>query len=246
MEKKELDKIIERHQHWLDEDRKGWEKMKADLSGEDLPCADLHEAELSGADLSGANLSGANLSGADLSEANLCWANLRGADLRGADLSGADLSNAKLEGADLSNAKLFWTYLADAVMDEDTALDGVIYNATTAFFNPCCPEEGSFVAFKKAIMFSRNEKVIVKLQVPDNAQRSSATSRMCRVSEAKVVSITSLDGKKSFKKAMADYEKSFIYEVGKKVKVDNFDPCRWHECAPGIHCFITRDEAVNY
>lgn len=25
-----------------------------------------------------------------------------------------------------------------------------------------------------------------------------------------------------------------------------FDDNRWKECAPGIHCFITRNEAVNY
>ena len=44
--RKELEKIIENHQHWLKEDCDGWENMRANLSG---------------ADLYGANLSGANL-----------------------------------------------------------------------------------------------------------------------------------------------------------------------------------------
>ena len=55
LSQEELDKIIEQHRHWCNEDCEGWEGMKADLSG----------ADLSGADLSGANLSCAVLSGAD-------------------------------------------------------------------------------------------------------------------------------------------------------------------------------------
>lgn len=267
MNQKELDDIIERHQHWLNEDCKGWEKMKADLSRKDLSSADLSEADMYRADLYGADLSGANLRGANLSHANLNGAYLRDADLSGAylsytDMYGADLSGAKLtganlsgtnlsstnlSGADLSHANLREANLANAVLDDGTALVEVIYDEATAFFKPCCPEKGSFVAFKKACMYSNDgNKVIVRLQVPDKAQRSSATSRKCRVSEAKVVSITSLDGKKSFKKAKAFYDYTFVYEVGKTVKANDFEPCRWKECAPGIHCFITRDEAVNY
>ena len=71
----ELDKIIEQHKHWWNEDCEGWEGMKANLC-----CADLR-----GADLRGANLRGANL----------CCADLRGANLRGADLCGADLCDAE-------------------------------------------------------------------------------------------------------------------------------------------------------
>ena len=66
----ELDKIVEQHQHWIKEDREGWEDMKANLRGADLRGADLSEANLRGADLSWANLSGADLSGANLSEAD--------------------------------------------------------------------------------------------------------------------------------------------------------------------------------
>ena len=95
MTQEELDKIIERHQHWLKEDCEGFEDMRADLSGADLRGADLSRADLSWADLSGADLSGADLRGADLRDADLYGANLLGADLRGADLRGADLSDAE-------------------------------------------------------------------------------------------------------------------------------------------------------
>ena len=172
------------------------------------------------ANLSGANLSGANLSGADLSGANLRGANLRGADLRGANLSGADLSWAK-------------------------DLDIVQYNEKTSFFAIQCPESGAFEAYKKA-MRTGGGAAIVHLLVPSTAKRSSATSRKCRVSEAKVLDITSIDGKEELTEAMSQYDNSFVYRKGDTVKVDNFCEDRWNECAAGIHCFITRREAVNY
>lgn len=80
----------------------------------------------------------------------------------------------------------------------------------------------------------------------EDSLRSSATSRKCRCSKAKVLSITSLDNKKSFDKTESDYDKNFIYEVGKIVEVKDFDKNRWDECSVGIHFFITREEAVNY
>ena len=69
MEQKDLNEILERHKHWLDEDCEGWKKMRADLSGADLRGANLLGADLYKADLSGANLLGADLCRADLSEA---------------------------------------------------------------------------------------------------------------------------------------------------------------------------------
>ena len=105
MTQEELDKIIERHQHWIKEDCEGFKDMRADLSdanlsGADLRDADLRDANLRDADLRDANLSGADLSCANLIEANLSYANLRGANLRGANLSGANLSGADLSCAD--------------------------------------------------------------------------------------------------------------------------------------------------
>lgn len=157
----------------------------------------------------------ATLSGADLRRANL-----RRADLSGADLSWADLSGADLRGADLRE---------------------VIYNENTAFFALCCPEEGSFIGFKKA------GGKIVKLQIPKSAKRSSATTRKCRCSKAKVLSITEIDGSDSgITEVCSDLDERFIYKVGETVSVSDFDENRWNECSTGIHFFITRDEAVKY
>ena len=87
----------------------------------------------------------------------------------------------------------------------------------------------------------------MELLVPSEAKRSSATSRKCRVSKAKVLSIKSIDGKEDFEKAIAQYDNSFVYEVGQIVEPKNgFEDNRWIECGAGIHCFITRKEAELY
>ena len=226
MTQEELEKIVQQHQHWLKEDCEGWEDMMADLRGANLRWADLREADLSGADLRGADLSGANLS-----EANLSEANLRGANLRGANLSWADLRGANLRGANLSEANLRGA----------ENLDSVKYSVQTAFFAIGCPEKGAFTAFKKC------GKYIVELEVCADAKRSCATSRKCRVSKAKVVEITNLDGTPSDVTMVAsDYDINFNYAVGEIVEEPKFEENRWIECARGIHCFITRQEAVNY
>ena len=209
------------------------------LEDANLEGANLRGANLTGADLTGANLRGANLSDAILTGANLTGANLTGADLRVANLRGADLSYADLKGADLTRANLKGVNLTRAnLIDAD--LTDVKYNHTTSFFALQCQEKGSFIGYKKA-----NDK-IVELLITEDAKRSSATTRRCRCSKAKVLSITSLDGKENFKKVNSDYDIDFVYEVGKVVEVKNYDENRWKECAPGIHFFVTRDEAVMY
>ena len=117
----------------------------------------------------------------------------------------------------------------------------MIYNENTSFFALQCPEEGSFIGYKKA------SGKIVKLLIPEDAKRSSATSRKCRCSKATVLSITNLDGSETGEKSVkSDKSIDFIYKVGKEVKVKDFDENRWNECSTGIHFFITREEAVQY
>ena len=179
--------------------------------------ANLSEASLRGADLRWADLRGANLYGADL-----YWANLRGAILCRANLYGADLSEADLYGADLSEADLRGAKHINCPM--------------------ACPEKGSFIGFKKVC-----GDLIVELEITEDALRSSATGRKCRCSKAKVLSITNIDGTDSnVNYAVSLRDHAFVYTVGKTVEVPDFDINRWNECAPGIHFFISRQEAVDF
>ena len=186
----------------------------ANLSGADLYCSDLHGANLLGANLSGSDLHCANLRGANLYCANLYCANLHDANLRGANLYCANLRDANLRGANLYSANLHES-IGPALQ---------------------CPEYGAFVGWKKV------QGKIVKLQITENAMRSSATGRKCRCSEALVLSID--DG--AVQKITNTNYVPLTYNVGELVRPDSFDENRWNECSHGIHFFITRQEAEEY
>ena len=221
MTKEQLNKVLEKHKKWLNDEPGGeW----ANLRGANLRRADLQQANLQEADLRGADLQQANLRRADLQQANLQGADLWGADLWEADLWGANLQEADLWEAKLQGANNIPNYICPI----------------------CCPEEGSFVGFKRAYAVDKYIQVIVKLEIPAEAKRSSATNRKCRCNKAKVLSITDLQGIAEFQMAVSIWDNNFIYEVGKTVIVDDYDDNRWNECSTGIHFFITRDEAVNY
>lgn len=120
-------------------------------------------------------------------------------------------------------------------------VDEVKGNMYTTFYPLQCPETGSFIGYKKASGY------IIELEICADAKRSSATSRKCRCGKAKVLGITNLDGSVSgLSEIGSNYNKNFIYHIGETVEVPDFDDNRWHECAPGIHFFITREEAVRY
>ena len=176
---------------------------------------------------------------ADLCNSDLRHSNLRFADLRFADLRNSDLRNADLSNADLCNTNLCNTNLCDAKLS-GAKLDGVIYDENTAFFALQCPEEGSFVGWKKCL-----DDTIVKLLIPEDAKRSSATTRKCRCDKARVLEIWDENGE-PIQEARSSYSPSFVYRIGETVCVPDFDEDRWHECAPGIHFFITRREAELY
>nr|DAW64917.1 MAG TPA: pentapeptide repeat protein [Caudoviricetes sp.] len=189
------------------------------LYGANLREADLREADLYGADLREAVLRGADLRGAVLYGANLYGANLREADLREADLYGADLY-----GANLREANLYGADLREAIGT---------YMA--------CPTDGSFIGWKKA------SEYIVKLQIPEDARRSSAGGEKCRCDKAYVVEIQNADGTKAdIETIHSNHDANFVYTVGATVEVSDFDGDRWNECAPGIHFFIDRRAAVEY
>ena len=272
MEKEQLKEILEKHKKWINNEEGG---KRADLYRANLIEADLYKANLIGADLRraylrGANLIEANLRGTDLIEANLIEANLYGANLIGANLIGAnlrganlieaDLRRAYLRGANLIEAGLHKANLIEANLIEanlyganlcganlrgadliEADLRGVIYDENTAMYALACPEKGAFTGYKRARSY------IVELEITADAKRSSATTRKCRCSKAKVLNITNIDGSEcGISEVASDRDIDFIYRVGETVEVTDFDDCRWNECSTGIHFFITRDEAVRY
>lgn len=154
------------------------------------------------------------------------WEEMR-ADLRGVNFQGANLQRAELQRADLYGANLCGAALCGA--------------NNIPFVPMTCPDAGTFVAWKKA------NGCIVKLEIPADARRSSATGRKCRCDKAKVIEIQELDGSPSeLTEVASGYDRNFVYRVGKIAEEPKYDENRWKECAPGIHFFINRQEAVDY
>lgn len=193
----------------------------ADLRDADLHGANLYCANLRGANLRDADLHGTDLRGADLRDANLHGANLRGADLRGADLYYANLHGANLHGADLRGADL--------------------HGAKNIPFIPiACPSDGSFIGWKKI------KGCLVKLLIPEDAKRSSATTNKCRCDKAKVLEIIDLTTNEHLDDIINEEYAKCVCRVGEMVYPDKFDKERWKECSHGIHFFINKQEAVGY
>jgi len=81
MKQRELDKILELHEKWLEDEDGG---IRANLEDANLEDANLRDANLEDANLVRANLRGANLRDANLRDANLVRANLIDANLEDA------------------------------------------------------------------------------------------------------------------------------------------------------------------
>ena len=148
--------------------------------------------------------------------ADLQRAYLRGADLRGADLRGADLQRAYLQGADLRGADL----------------QGTLNVSPLALAQTRIVPDGDLIVWKKC-----HGNVIVKLKIPEAAQRSNASGRKCRAEFAEVLEVIGGDI------GIAQHDGKTEYRVGSTVRCHEWCDDRWQECAGGIHFYLTREEA---
>ena len=159
----------------------------------------------------------ANLSRANLRNADLSYANLGGANFRDADLINANLDGANLRDADLRDAK------------------------NIPYIPLECPSEGSFIGWKKI------NKILIKLEIPEDARRSSATTKKCRCDKAKVLGFYDLNSTElNIDKIINNSYNTCEYIKCEMVYPDSFDEDRWNECSHGIHFFINKQDAINY
>lgn len=124
-----------------------------------------------------------------------------------------------------------------------------------------CPEEGEIIGYKIAStsrvggfisLISREKEnhgpanVLVTLKIPADAKRSSAGGRKCRCDKAEVIGLEHIVSHKKLSVAISKYDIDFVYRIGEKISVPDFDENRWAECSSGIHFFINRKEALQY
>lgn len=206
----------------------------------------INDASFYNSDLSFSNFSGAKSKYSYFNEANMTSANLEEADFSGtifdhACLKDAHINNAifrfarftyaDLRGIDLRKGDFYKASLHKALVDDEQR----------ELYPFACPINGSFIAYKKAGQY------IIKLEIPEDAKRSSATSTKCRCDKAKVLCIEKRGGAPTdVKSVSSDYDRNFIYTVGETVCVNDFDDDRFNECSTGIHFFVNRKDAVMY
>ena len=155
----------------------------------------------------------------DLSGAYLIEVDLSEADLSGAYLIGADLSGADLSGADLSRADL-----------------SRAKNAELAIARTVITPAGDLHVYK------RLREGVAKLEIPADAKRSSACGRKCRAEFAVVLELP-----EGCELGHSMHDQNFTYRVGETVRPTNgWKDDRWQECAPGIHFYLTREEAESH
>ena len=150
--------------------------------------------------------------------------NLHGAELPCANLSYANLNDANLREANLRKAK------------------------NVPFIPFSCPSDGSFVAWKKILRYRENYigSFLVKLLIPEDAKRCSATTEKCRCDKAKVLEITNTITNEKVD-VITNVNKTICeYKVGKMAYPDSFDEDRWNECSNGIHFFTNRQSALDF
>ena len=237
-----------------DKDFRGLDLKGLDLRLLDLSNANLYYSDLSKVDLANVNLSYANLYRADLSDTNLSYANLYNANLSNANLKNSDLSNAyaysvNLDGADLrysvlcntdlSYANLSHTNLSQANLSH-VDLSGA--NLSNIILDEKEQIRKGIILKKPMIGYKRCKTgLIVTLYIPKGAIVFSINNKKCRTNKAKVVDISR--GKRI---AYSFRDNSFAYELGKDIRIEDFDLRYNEECSTGIHFFKTREEAENY
>lgn len=207
--------------------------------------ANLHCAYLAQAQFQTAYLFGANFQNADLSGANLRDADLRYANFAFCQLAGADLTDAEIEGANFIGANLNGAILTGLEIDETCLLGAELNDAKTdklplGYYPLACPSDGEFIGWKAV------NDCLVKLLIPADAKRSSATSRKCRCNKAIVLSIENFATHEEVGKIESDTWAPITYKVGEMVYPDRFDTNRFNECSNGIHFFINKIDAINY
>ena len=210
--------------------------------------SDLREADLRRASLQHTNLSYADFREATLNDTYIANSNLTYADFGDTSFVGAYLSHSNLAKADLQGANLAWADLRSCVFYYTDLRDCNFMYARLRgseyipYIPLQCPSDGAFIGWKKV------NNVLIKLEIPADAKRSSATTNKCRCDKAKVLGFYNALGTEELDitELVNDEYEECKYVKGEMVYPDFFDEDRWNECGHGIYFFINKQDAINY
>ncbi len=195
--------------------------------------------------LKNANLQKANFFASEICNCDFTESNLEEARFCCADFDDSIFVNTKLCNANFDYARrTYWTNFENSDMTglstADIDLDPDNLKGVKGLHMPIfCPEEGSFIAWKNC----RDGKV-VKLLIPEHAERKGNTLHSCRASEAVVLDIFDKEGN-SVDEAVSRADKEFKYTKGATVFAKKLDPKRNGDMS-GIYFVLSRAEAETF
>ncbi|WP_092325843.1 pentapeptide repeat-containing protein [Butyrivibrio sp. YAB3001] len=193
---------------------------------------EIKNAVLKKANFFAAEICDCDFSGSDLEEARFCCADFDDSTFVDTRLCNANFDFARRTyWTDFTNSDMTGLSTAEINLNPDN-LKGVKGLHMPIF----CPEEGSFIAWKKC-----REGKIVKLLIPEHAKRKGSTLHSCRASEAVVLDIFDKEGN-SVDEAVSRVDKEFKYIKGTNVIAKELDPKR-HGDVSGIYFELSRREA---
>lgn len=243
---------------------------------------DLSDIDMSGISLINSFFIDCNLSGAKIDHARLLYNEFRDTILDQAVFTYTDLSysvfmGCRIHRCNFTGVDMYHVSVVDRVIYTSTFKN--IRNFTTAqfyeglhssyvdtdqYYPMACPSDGAFIGWK-SIQFDDGGKVLIKLEIPEDARRISAInpSRKCRCDKAKVLDIIDLNTGEHLERVLnTGYRCPSImtyapniggttkvgleYVVGEMVYPDYFDGDRMNECSHGIHFFINKQDAIDY
>lgn len=211
---------------------------RIDLSNRNIEDLLLNDRYMHNMNFNESYLEHADFKGSVLSDCTFVDANLPFANFSYCHLHNVSFKNTYLGAADFRNAII-----------RSVNFESVITTENTVGLELACPEEGSFIGYKKCYSFNINENGeinlnnihLVTLLIPEDAKRSSATTLKCRASKAKVIAISG-----GINEVCSSYNPEFFYQLGEIVEADSFDDNRWNECSNGIHFFMNKRIAYYY
>lgn len=177
-----------------------------------------------------------------------CW--FRCCNFTDCDFTMAHFNNCRFVecrfSGDFRNANFYRTNLNGLDLSFAQNLEWARFKKNCAYNNIQCPDEGSFIGW--AIAYYFGELVLVKLEIPEDALRSSATNRLCRANKAKVLAICMPNGAELTTKEIkaAQMNPLITFTIGETVEIKNFNENRWRTDTPCIEFFITKQDAIDY
>lgn len=160
-----------------------------------------------------------------------------------------NIENGVISCSAFNDVKIHNSNFYNALIERNYFND--IESKNNKFFDLQCPEKGEFIGYKKLTDFYCN-KYLCKLLIPEDAKRSSATTKKCRCSKAKVLEIVNIKTGENVHSVTHMIRTNsakgicFDYKVNEFVYPDEWDEDRFNECSHGIHFFMDKQDALDY